>query len=531
MATLIDLLSVLAVPWAGLSMVVLAFTVGGIVFLGALARPLTEILGATGRDIVRRTRQILVLSALGLLLAAGGQILLEMYRLATASGLPLADVWADLWAGSSVRAEGVLGSAAVMTAGIVGTRWDQRRPILLSLVACVILGAAALSVQGSWPGGTRWPLVALAFIHGAAVSVWLGGLPYYLGALALSKDHVASYRVSARFAAMASGAALATVISGVGLTYSHMESLVGLYQTPYGVMLLAKGLLFLVLVGLGCGAVQIIQRLRRSPDAPVLVLRRLTEAALGVGVTVFVASAWLSLLPIAPQFPFTPDLKSGGAAAWDHWVEQVTSTFPRLVAPDPTGETTSSDAASRAWSEVTHHWAGVLVMVMGLLALLERWRPLLLMRHWPLLFLGLAVLVGVRADPESWPLGTLGFWEAMRDPGVAWHRLLVIVLVGLGLIEWGGRIGLFASRAALAFPILVAAGGTLIFADPQAGGTPQRELLFEWTYSPIALLAIVGAWARWLELRLSSLVGRLAGWLWPVTFVLIGLILLMDREF
>jgi putative copper resistance protein D len=44
------------------------------------------------------------------------------------------------------------------------------------------------------------------------------------------------------------------------------------------------------------------------------------------------------------------------------------------------------------------------------------------------------------------------------------------------------------------------------------------------------LLGIAGGWARWLELRLPPPRGRLAAWLWPLTFVLIGAILLNYRE-
>jgi len=37
-------------------------------------------------------------------------------------------------------------------------------------------------------------------------------------------------------------------------------------------------------------------------------------------------------------------------------------------------------------------------------------------RHWPLLFLGLAVFLFLRSDPEVWPLGDIGFFTSLRDP-------------------------------------------------------------------------------------------------------------------
>jgi putative copper resistance protein D len=58
-----------------------------------------------------------------------------------------------------------------------------------------------------------------------------------------------------------------------------------------------------------------------------------------------------------------------------------------------------------AWSEYNHHWAGLIVGLMGLLALLARTGRVGWARNWPLLFWVLAVFLFLRADPESWPLG------------------------------------------------------------------------------------------------------------------------------
>ncbi len=50
------------------------------------------------------------------------------------------------------------------------------------------------------------------------------------------------------------------------------------------------------------------------------------------------------------------------------------------------------------------------------------------------------------------------------------------------------------------------------------------------SHTPLALCGITAGWARWLELRLEGRPSRIASWVWPVAFIIIGLILLDYRE-
>src|SRR5204863_398397 len=77
-----------------------------------------------------------------------------------------------------------------------------------------------------------------------------------------------------------------------------------------------------------------------------------------------------------------------------------------------------------AWSEYNHHYAGLVMLSIGAASLIARWfSPA---RHWPLLFLGLAFFLLVRADAENWPLGPRGFWESFQVAEVAQHRIFVL---------------------------------------------------------------------------------------------------------
>ena len=58
----------------------------------------------------------------------------------------------------------------------------------------------------------------------------------------------------------------------------------------------------------------------------------------------------------------------------------------------------------------------------------------------------------------------------------------------------------------------------------------KEELLIEFTHTPLAILGVASAWGRWLELRLEKPGSVVAGYIWPICFILIGFLLLTYRE-
>ena len=184
-----------------------------------------------------------------------------------------------------------------------------------------------------------------------------------------------------------------------------------------------------------------------------------------------------------------------------------------------------------AWSEYNHHWSGLLVLAIGLLALAERTGKAPWARHWPLMFLLLAGFLFFRSDPETWPLGDEGFWESLRDPEVVQHRIFVVLIVAFAIFEWRVRTGRSHSRnAALVFPVICGLGGALLLAHSHALSNVKELMLIEMSHLPLALFGVAAAWTRWLELRLDPSAGRYAAAVWPVCLVMCGLILLSYRE-
>jgi putative copper resistance protein D len=189
--------------------------------------------------------------------------------------------------------------------------------------------------------------------------------------------------------------------------------------------------------------------------------------------------------------------------------------------------------AEKAWSEYNHHWAGILVVTIGLLAFLAQAGRLSWARNWPLVFLGLSVFLFLRSDPEVWPLGPNGFWVTLTDPEVLLHRFFVVLVIALAIFEWRVQTGRVASGGArLVFPMLIAVAGALLLTHSHALGNIKEEVLAELSHIPLAILAVAAGWSRWLELRLppENRTRNAMARLWPLCILLIGAALLNYRE-
>jgi putative copper resistance protein D len=58
----------------------------------------------------------------------------------------------------------------------------------------------------------------------------------------------------------------------------------------------------------------------------------------------------------------------------------------------------------------------------------------------------------------------------------------------------------------------------------------KKEFLAELSHIPLAILAVMAGWSRWLEIRLPVNQTRPFGRIWPVCFIVIGAVLLFYRE-
>jgi len=514
------------------SLVLEALTVGGVAFLLVVAMP-----SQIAPETVRRLRTVASWSALALTVVQVLAVVVSSSILIGGSGFTFLDVaTADffIW--------GALLSVSAFTVFLL-MRASSRRTLpacapfaLLVLTSSVGMSHAASRVDD------RGILLVFTGFHHIGTAAWIGAMPYLLMALRREEDISAAGRYLRRFSAMAICSVSLLLLGGIAMALFYVGSWQGVYGTTYGVMLLAKVYLLLVVLGMGAGNFFLVRQIERAP-APLLVrLRRFGEAEIGLGFTAILAAASLTSQPPAV------DLVQDRLTAHDivermRWVEPRLSSPPfQALAPVTTIRVAiqeslfssgwQNDANDRAWSEYNHHWSGLIVLVAGLLALLARFQRFRWAQYWPLLFIGLAVFIVLRADPENWPLGPRSFWASFSSPDVLQHRAYAVLITAFAIFECAVETGRVKSPAAsYVFPLLCAAGGALLMTHAHPLSNIKDSILIEMSHTPIGLLGATAGWSRWLELRLpQKRDSKIASYVWPVCLMLVGIVLLDYRE-
>ncbi len=540
MQLFIEIYGFLSVVLRGFILAAQSVSVGGLAFLLLLVWPLADALGPSGAVLERRALRLVFLSACGLVAAEALAAASLTLMLAGTLDIPVHEA-------AEARAVAVDLMAALLGAVIALAAWRARRGGAAIRSAAPVLAALLLGVQaGATHAVSQFEgAVALAgaeLLHMGGAAVWIGGIPYFLMSLTDVAEPRARADVAGRFSRMAAAAVAALLGGGLLMATYYVGTPAALYGASYGVMLSAKIVLFLGLLFLGGLNFLAVRKLRTEPAGPLLRTRRFAETEIGVGLTVIFCAASLASLPPARDLP-------NDRASFAEIVDRLEPRLPvRLDSPDfealsaalPAEELKNSPggaqprrAADIAWSEYNHHWAGLFVVAMGVMALLERMSPRFapLMRHWPLVFLGLAGFLFLRADESVWPLGRQGLIESLRDPEIAQHRLLTLLIVAFGLFEWQVRLGRIKARwAAYVFPISTATAAAFLLTHSHALTNLKEETLIEITHTPLALVGVAAGWSRWLELRLDGEAKKIAGLVWPVAFILAGLMLVFYRE-
>ncbi len=544
MNRLVDLIGYVGILLHGLVIVSQSMALGGMLFLVLLARPFAGQLG----PVVGRTAAIAAWSAVALVGVEAVNVGLQTAVLVTTVDLPVGNVLSANFAVAGIIKTVAAGALALLL-------WRNAAAPWLLGTGAVELAAATLTTHAAARLSDNALLLGVEALHQLGAAIWIGGIPCFVMALARLKDGGALRLVGARFSRMSMAGVACILVSGVTMSLFYIGNWAGLYGTAYGVMVGAKVAMFAMLLALGLGNFLVTERLRRDPATPVLRLRRFAEVEIGIGFTVFFAAASLTSVPpaidlttdratwqeivardLSPRLPtlVSPDHARLGIPALQAQLDaeaRARAAEPRAAFVEGSGELPPRNADDIAWSEYNHHWAGLFVLAIGLLALLNqagvRWA-----RHWPLVFLGLSAFLFLRSDPEVWPLGDIGLIESLRDAEVVQHRLFALMPLLFGVFEWCVRTGRLRSRAAAqVFPLVCAGGGALLLTHNHTIANVKDALLIEFTHTPLALASIMAGWARWLEIRLPAGRGAVvAGWVWPCCFVAIGLMLVFYRE-
>jgi copper resistance protein D len=551
LTTLFDIFAYVSVVLHGLGLVAQTVLVGSISFVLWVAAPPADGPQAGIHAISCGYQRIIRWATLLTVTAVAASTGLNAVILKASLGVS----WRDVAGAAFVAAGAVRVVAAALVGLVISKRWPLSRKtrVAVAMASALMIAATVATSHAVARVDQSGTLMLATGMHQLGAALWLGGLPCFWLTLRAETPRVAG-RVGTRFSSLAAiGVAM---IAGGALVYAatYIGALDAVYGTAYGAMAATKSVLFAMLLLLGLANFRTVRRIA-ADGAAARRVGRFVEVEMAIGFAVLMAAASITSLPPAVDLaedrvtlhdiatrmtPASPRLASPDHATLaisalqtrldaEARVAQATSR-PQAFVPG-TGNPAPRNAYDIAWSEYNHHWAGLLVLIMGLAALARRSGRAPWARHWPLLFLLLAVFLFLRADPEVWPMGEVGLIESLKDPEVAQHRAFEAIIVAFALFEWGVSTGRIVSRTlARVFPLLILLSGTLLLTHSHALGNVKEELLIELTHLPIAVLGITAGWARWLEVEAPRDEGRWAGWVWPACFVAIGLLLVGYRE-
>lgn len=544
MNLLLDVFGFLDVLLRGASNVLQAITVGGVIYMAAVLAPTEK----CAPDVLRAVRHGIAWSAS--LMAVVELTILTLKTLVLMGTLDIS-LGEAIGAGFAV-AGGLRAAAAVAVAVLAGAAAPRRVPMLLAS-ALMIATVVILNNHAAGRLDHRAPLMAAAALHQIAAAAWIGGIPFFLATLVRMHGSAAWPDMARRFSSVCMAAVATLLAAGLFKSWFYIGAPEAVWGTSYGAMTATKVLLFAVLVALGAFNFLALRHAGAVPTTTLMVRRR-AEVELALGIAVFFAAASMTSLPPAVDLP-------DDRASWAEIAERMAPQWPRLSSPSHAalsipaiqarldaeaaaagrpaprayipggGEPTPRNAEDVAWSEYNHHWAGMFVLAIGIMSLIERSGRARWARSWPLLFIGLSIFLLIRSDPRAWPLGDIGFFEVLRDPEALQHRIFIILIAAFGIFEWAVRVGRITSpRAALVFPAVSMLGAGLLLAHSHALANVKEELLTELSHLPIALLGIATGAARWFELRVPPERRNIPAMIWPICFIGVGLLLMTYRE-
>ena len=521
-----------------LDLIGLSLSVGGLGFILAVLHPVST----SGKGSpTRRATRLIILGALAVAGAEIGIVLTKAHGLAFEFGnWP----WEALLASRFAQARVARAGLALLLAASASVTCRESAPPASWCVA--LLSSALLLVCGGWLAHAvsrlerEATLIAITVLHQVGAVLWVGGILHLLALRQVPSpsrtDAEVWPRALMRFSRFAKVSVVLLIVAGIALGVKYIGDWQNLVGTDYGIMVLTKATLLAVALGLASVNRRIIRRwsLGGKMQGVQEILPPLVEAEATLVLLALLSAVSLTTLP--------PAIDVAGQRATPAEVVGVLSPrWPQLTLPTPSGTLVSSTPAQDSFAPYTaedrlesnfnHNISGLLVLLIAGVAILDRTGRVGWARHWPLLFVGLAVFLFLHAESLIWPFGNVGLWEQLADPAAIQHRLATLVVSLFALLEWRVQAGgLGGTRWRFAFPILAVLGSAILLSHPHTGLPTRYAFLIEVSHDILGLLAAFIGAGRWLELRLPPPGGHLGGILWRICLLGVGFVLLFYHE-
>ncbi len=520
----------------GCRLIALALSVGGLAYPLLVLRPAVPDLAIREAALARSLR--VTAAAAGVLACARlAQLVLK--------GLALSEILGLTGWSAFVRTEVFqFGAVSVLLAtGLaLAVRWLRRDPFRPVRWATALGLALAFLVNEAWLSHAAsrlahsGALMTLTVLHVAGATAWAGSIAHLLLFRRLIRHRPEARRwwppLVARFSLLGQLSVGILLGAGVILAFSYVGTPSGLLGTGYGNMLGAKVVLFIFVLVLAALNFRAARRWQTAGQIGSLqeTVPAYIEVEAFMAVALFFMAAALTSFPPAVDVP--EDTATAAEVAVMFLPKEPQLGGPQIALIDDPALTDPATGLvgtreEPMWDRFNHNISGVIVLAMAGLAWLDRARVVSWARHWPFLFIGFSVLIGVFANPDDWPLGSRPIVASVQRPEAIQHWLAALVVFALGWFEWRARrVEAGGGMLPYVFPVLSMAGGLVLLTHSHQIAELKQEFLTQSTHVAMGLLAVVMGCARWLELRLPSPRDRAPGYVAVAAMTLIGLVLL-----
>jgi hypothetical protein len=231
---------------------------------------------------------------------------------------------------------------------------------------------------------------------------------------------------------------------------------------------------------------------------------------------------------------FTP-----GPSPQTHGMEGMPGMQDAPALGHDTAAMSAKRAADKRESEFNHRFAGLLLVLAGMLVLahVSFAKASRVARYtWPFCFFAAGLFLLVFSDTEIWPFGPQSPWYAVtHNPEDLQHKLFALILLLLGFVELQRVLGkLKAPWSAWVFPLVGLAGSVMLLFHTHSAGMhgPNHMAVMKHIQAEHRWYAAVGvgivtakvisdARNRWKEVFAK---------IWPLLLMVLGVSLMLYTE-
>ena len=495
-------------------------TVERLVFFGALAGAL-----ATGLDLFVETAEIEGSTIFS------GVDLSVVWRFATGTTVGNLDVTRGLLF--------LLAAAAIRWPLARGWKW-----IMTGFLGFGALLAMAFVSHAAAQPDSRALFISCQVVHLTCVAAWIGVLLHLFAArryLLTAPSAPLLAEIIRRFSPFALAATSLLALTGVFAAWHFLQTTGALFTSAYGITLLVKLTMLVPAVAAGwinfryirpalLASVSGVSGDATSRPVPAAGLQtllvrfaRTLELEVTAGVLVVAVAGVLgSISPPGEDGSLLLTGEQTHALLSPHWPRSHVDNW--TLPDDPRGPTLDD----LHYSEFTHNWSGMVVIVMGLGWLIQARGGRsggIAGKITPFVFVPFGFFIALASNPEVYLIRTITPMQALSDPQIIEHQMSALLVFLLAWLAWRDLKNPPALRPlGYPLPIVMIVGSLLLLGHAHSTPNVPDEVtnIINTQHAVFGTFGLFAGTVRWFTLR-GLMPARWANILWPGCVVGLGL--------